>query len=133
MKFGLDTSVVLRLITGEPKPLALAALREVRQRLARQDVLMISDLVISETYFALQHHYRMKKAAALHVIGNFLRLSGIKSSGSATEVLKLTSLATAEPGFVDRLIHAEYLMLDAGMLTFEKLAASLSRVRVLTG
>lgn len=133
MKSGLDTSVVLRLITGEPKLLALVALREVERCLARQDVLMISDLVISETYFALQHHYRMHKSAALKVIGDFLRMSGIETNGAAREVLTTPSLAASRPGFVDRLVHAEYLGFDAGMVTFEKSAAKLSRVRVLTG
>ncbi|MBI1732269.1 MAG: PIN domain-containing protein [Gammaproteobacteria bacterium] len=133
MRIGLDTSVVLRLITGEPKVLALVALREVQRCLARKDVLMISDLVISEIYFALQHHYRANKSAALKILGDFLRMSAMETSAAAKEVLTMPSLATLRPGFVDRLIHAEYLNSGAGMVTFEKSAARLSGVRVLTG
>ena len=54
---GLDTSFLLRLLTGEPESQAeqavaeLDLLREAGQKCA------VSDLVISEAYYALQFHY----------------------------------------------------------------------------
>jgi hypothetical protein len=43
----------------------------------------------------------------------------------------MPKLAVARPGLVDRLIHAEYIRAANEMLTFEKAAARLPRVRVL--
>jgi predicted nucleic acid-binding protein len=131
MRIGLDTSVVLRLLTGEPASLALLAARRVESSLRGGDTVLVSDLVVSEAYFALQHHFGLSKARALEVLGEFLRQSGIEAAGSAGRILGLPNLALARPGLVDRLIHGEYLGVADEMLTFEKAAARLPRARVL--
>lgn len=133
MKTGLDTSVILRLLTGEPDPQARCALAEVKALLERGALLLVSDLVVAEVYFALQHHYAVPKAEALVLIANFLNEKGIQSVGAAASVLAVPNLAKAKPGFVDRLIHAEYTQQSANeMLSFEIAAKRLPGVRVLT-
>jgi predicted nucleic acid-binding protein len=129
MKVGLDTSVVLRLLTGEPEAQARRALAEVRGLTARGVSLLVSDLVASEVYFALQYHYAVPKAEAL---ARFFEESGVHALGTAATVLAARDLATANPGFVDRLIWAEYIRSAGEVLTFEKAAARLPSVRVLT-
>ena len=131
MRIGLDTSVALRLVTGEPEDLALVALAAVEKLLETQHTVTVSDLVASETYFALQHHFRMPKAEALDVLAQFFRASRIKAAGAADEILATPHLATAQPGFVDRMIHAEYVRIADQMLTFEKAARRLPKTRVL--
>lgn len=133
MNAGLDTSVVLRLLTGTPEPLAQCALREVQRLIKQGDILFVSDLVLTEVYFALQHHYGLPKAEALALLSGFLRERGIKTMGAAVAVLATSNLATANPGFVDRLIHAEYRRHAGEMLTFEKAAGRLPGARVLVG
>jgi predicted nucleic-acid-binding protein len=133
MKTGLDTSVILRLLTGEPDPQARCALAEVKALLGQGTILLVSDLVVAELYFALQHHYAVPKAEALTLIANFLNEKGIQSDGAAASVLAVPNLATAKPGFVDRMIHAAYTQQSADeMLSFEKAARRLPGVRVLT-
>jgi hypothetical protein len=51
--------------------------------------------------------------------------------GAAAEVLAVDGLASAKPGFVDRLIHASYAASSAGMATFEKSGGKLDGTRVL--
>jgi predicted nucleic acid-binding protein len=131
MRLGLDTSVLLRLLTGEPEPLAAVAVRRVEARLRAGDTVLVSDLVVSEAYFALQHHYGLSKAHAIAVLREFLRQSGVLSAGGALSILATPNLASAEPGLVDRLIHAEYVRMADEMLTFERSAARLSGARVL--
>jgi hypothetical protein len=92
---------------------------------------IVSDLVASETYFALQHHFGMPKAEALEVLREFFRGSGVRPTGAALDILAVPNLAGSNPGFVDRLIHAEYDRLADEMLTFEKAARALSKTRVL--
>lgn len=132
MKVGLDTSVVLRLLTGEPGEQAQRALEEIQALIQRGASLLVSDLVAAEVYFALQHHYSVPKAEALSLLSNFLSDKYIKSIGAAKAVLAIPNLATARPGFIDRLIHAEYERSAKEMLSFEKAAGRLTRVRVLT-
>lgn len=128
---GLDTSVVLRLLTGEPETLAALAFRTLEKIRRRKHRVIVSDLVASETYFALQHHFGMPKAEALEVLREFFRGSGVRPTGAALDILAVPNLAGSNPGFVDRIIHAEYDRLADEMLTFEKAARALSKTRVL--
>ena len=132
MKVGLDTSVVLRLLTGEPELQARRALAELDALARSGAVPLVSDLVVSEVYFALQYHYGVPKAETLALLARFLNESGVKSLGASAAVLAVPNLATANPGFVDRLIHAEYTISAKEVLTFEKAAGRLPGVRVLT-
>jgi predicted nucleic-acid-binding protein len=131
MSVGLDTSVVLRLLTGTPEDQASRALADIQERICRSEVIVVSDLVVAEAYFALHYHYHVPKADALRLLEAFLAEPGISALGYVTSVLATPNLATANPGFVDRLIHAEYKAKAGRMLTFEKKAARLAAVDVL--
>jgi predicted nucleic acid-binding protein len=129
---GLDTSVVLRLLTGTPDPQAQAALRWLRRARVEGALVVVSDLVVSETYFALQYHFRVPKAEALRQIAQFLASGDVTSEGVAAAVLTTPALATAKPGFVDRLIYQQYLRGGASrMATFEEAARTLPQAQVL--
>ena len=134
MSFGLDTSVVLRLLTGEPTAQARAAIRWLRETQAAGTAVVISDLVASEVYFALQHHYGVPKVEALRQLALFFRSGDVVACGEAAEVLETPRLASAKPGFVDRLIHQQYRRAKvAAMVTFERAARGLPQVCLLEG
>ncbi len=131
---GLDTSVVVRLLTGEPEDLALAAVRYVEDRRQADDRLFISDWVLAESYHALQCHYQVPKAEVLQALRDLLADQLVEGTGDAPAVLEISGLATANPGFIDRVIHRNYLGSGADeLVTFEKAAAKLPNVRVLNG
>ena len=50
----------------------------------------------------------------------------------ALALLAQEGIASAKPGFLDRLIHAEYAELGAPLATFEKAARKLPGTRVLS-
>jgi predicted nucleic acid-binding protein len=128
---GLDTSVVLRLLVGKPEDQSERAI-EFLEILARQgEQPVVSDLVVAETYFALQHHYGVPKSEALHALRGMFIEGEIASSGAADKVLATAGLATAKPGFVDRLIHHAYTQGGGSMATFEHSAKKLPNVRIL--
>lgn len=132
MKAGLDTSVVVRLLMGEPEDLALEAMRHVAERRRAGDRLLVSDLVLAETYYALQHHYCVPKTEVLATLRAFLATPEVETTGEAAKVLETLRLESAKPGFIDRVIHRGYL--GAGgdeLVTFERAARKLSGVRVL--
>jgi predicted nucleic acid-binding protein len=132
MILGIDTSVVLRLLIGEPEAQAREALRWLRETKASGSTPFISDLVASEVYFALQHHFGVSKGEALRQISQFVSSGDVSPDGVLAKVLAVPRLATAKPGFVDRLIHEQYLRGGgAGMVTFERAARTLPGVKVL--
>lgn len=130
-RVGLDSSVVLRLLIGEPIKQAEAAQAFLDELFEAGEKAVISDLVVSEVYFALQYHYQVPKAEALASLAVLFGSGEILASGHADAVLKTKNLAGSKPGFVDRLIHAEYEAQAGGMATFEKKASRLVGVRVL--
>ena len=131
MTVGLDTSVVLRLLTGQPAAQAAAAVAFLDDLQRRGDRAILSDLVVAETCFALQHHYGVKKADALGALHRLFEDGEIQATGGAGEVLATRGLASAKPGFVDRLIHRAYVTGGGRMATFETASAKLPAVVVL--
>lgn len=127
----LDTSVVLRLLVGEPENQAKSALAALEAIAAAGGKAIVSDLVLAETYFALQYHYKVPKRAAIAALADMARADGIQCSAAARSVLSQPGLHAAKPGLVDRLIHAQYQETGAPMLTFEKAAKKLADARVL--
>ena len=131
MNVGLDTSVVLRLLTGEPADLAEKALARVMAVTRTGGRCMVNDLVVSEAYFGLQHHYGMPKAAVLAALADMSQAPGFAFSPSATSLLQTADLERSNPGFIDRLIHADYRQAASGMLTCERAASKLGHVEVI--
>jgi predicted nucleic-acid-binding protein len=131
MMVGLDTSVVLRLLIGEPADQAERAVSYLDELARRGDGAGICDLVVAEAYFALQYHYGVSKRDALDGLRQIFADGEIASLGVAGEGLQSDNLASAKPGFVDRLIHHTYATTSAKTATFEKSAAKLSTAKLL--
>lgn len=128
---SLDTSFVLRLLVATPLDQYYLASRFLREQRVAQGSIHVSDLVLAEAYFALQAFYQMPKADALAAIANFTRHSGVTPTTVARAVLALTNLASAKPGFVDRLIHGTSHAAGHTLVTFEKAAKKLPATVVL--
>ena len=98
MNIGLDTSVVLRLLIGEPEHQARSALHHLEEARRAHKQIFVSDLVMSESYFALQHHYGVPKQTALRALRELLGSHDIivTAQGCALEVLQTPRLASAK-------------------------------------
>ena len=107
---------------------AVAFLDEI---LRRGHQAVVSDLVVAEAYFALQHHYGLSKQESLDGLKCLFADGEIEPLGVVSKVLAVDGLASAKPGFVDRLIHGTYEAEADNMVTFEKTGAKLKSVRVL--
>lgn len=131
IRAALDTSVVMRLLTGQPQELSLLAcsyMAEVEQAGAK---VVVSNLVVLEAYFACQHHYGMPKDAVLAGLQRLLSMPTFVVHPQLLPLLATPGLATAKPGFLDRLIHAEAESARLPLVTFEKTAARLTNTRLL--
>lgn len=117
MNLGLDTSVVLRLLTGEPESLAVVAKQRLEQAHAENDTVIVSDLVLAEAYYALVYHYKKDKDEARQL------LKRMATSGTV-HVEPVHALVALDPaagaGLVDRLILNRYRSMQASTLTFDR-------------
>jgi predicted nucleic-acid-binding protein len=131
IRSSLDTSVVMRLLTGQPLDLAQAArsyMADVERAGAK---VLVSNLVVMEVYHACQHHYGMPKEAVLEGLWKLLSLSTFIVHPHLPNLLSMPGLATAKLGFLDRLIHAEATSARLPLVTFEKAAARLDQTLIL--
>jgi predicted nucleic acid-binding protein len=125
--YAVDTSVVLRLLTGEPIEQAESA----KQALERQPhAVHISALVVGESYFALRHHYHVPHELAVESLLALLTSDRVAAVGGVREAL-IAAHTTQHPGVMDRLILADANTEDCELLTFDKRLATLEGARLL--
>jgi predicted nucleic acid-binding protein len=122
VSIGLDTSVVLRLLTGEPAVDARLARARIERAHAAAEVVLVTDLVLAEAYFALHYHYGLAKEESRAC------LRRMASSGIVT-VIPPEAVSALDPGagagVADRLIHARHRSEGAITLTFDKKMSAL--------
>lgn len=114
---GLDTSVLVRLLTGEPEDQANQAHAYVRRCFASGVRLHVNDLVVAESYHALIYHYDVPKPEAVNALLKLLESPLIQSNGYAVAILR--SYTGKGVGFVDRLIRAQLLEYAERVITLD--------------
>ena len=64
-RFGIDTSIPVRLVTGDPEALFETCVERLTELIQVQSAeIFASNPVIGETYIVLQHHYGVTKPEA---------------------------------------------------------------------
>ena len=127
-RYGIDTSVLVRLLTGElPEDFerCVGSLRGLIEDDGAE--VFASNQVIGEAYVAVQHHYGVSKADARAGLKDVLR-SGLVSPLNGRAVIDALEAADG-PGLFDRLIADEYSRSSVEVLTLDRKMASLPGVR----
>ncbi len=131
MRIAIDTSVLVRILTNKPQPLAAEVISIIEKRIANGDTIVVPNLVLSEAYYAVQHHYGVDKKSALLAL-RFLSLQpGFEFSRLAVNILSIDGLEHLNPGFVDRLICGEQEECNMAILSCEKSFARTSNAEVI--
>jgi predicted nucleic acid-binding protein len=121
---GLDTSVVLRLLIGEPRSQTEVARRRIERALIAGEKVVVTDLVVAEAFHALRHHYSVPETVARGRLREFLgsHVIHVDPAGAGEA---LGSGARGQGGVVDRLIVARHRALGATTVTFDRRQARL--------
>ena len=127
-RFGIDTSVFVRLLTGDPQQDFEYCVGRLRALIDGQGgEVFVSNQVVGETYVAVQHHYGVSKADARAALLDALR-SGLVSPLNGRSVIAALE-AGGGPGLFDRLIVDEYARAGLEVLTLDRKMASLPDTR----
>lgn len=129
-RFGIDTSILVRLLTGDPEVEFARCVRGLA-RLIEEDgaEIFASNQVIGEAYVAVQHHYGVSKPDCRAGLEDVLR-SGLVAPLGGDDTL--TALGqTGGAGLLDRLIAADYSGADLKVLTLDRKMAHLADARLL--
>ena len=129
-RFGIDTSVLVRLLTGDPPAEFNRCAVALRDLIETEDaVILASNQVIAEAYIVVQHHYGVSRADARAGLLDVLR-SGLVAPANGRPVLTAIE-APRSPGLMDRLIANDYRDLGIEALTLDRRMASLPGARLL--
>ena len=126
-RFGIDTSVLVRLLTGEPAAdfdHCVSKLSGLIQEAAAE--IYASNQVIGEAYVAVRHHYGVTKADARSGLRDVLS-SGLVTPLSGDAVME----APHSPGLFDRLITDDYRRAGLETLTLDRRMSGLPQTRLL--
>ena len=127
-RFGIDTSILVRLLTGEPSAdfdYCVTKLSELVQDYAAE--VFASNQVIGEAYVAVQHHYGATKSDARSGLVDVLR-SGLVTPLNGHAVIAALE-ASDSPGLFDRLIADDYRRAGLETLTLDRRMSSIQQVR----
>ena len=129
-RFGIDTSILVRLLTGDPAEGFQRTTLCLRKLVEEDDAeIVVSNQVIVEAYIALQHHYKISKADARGALRSVLR-SGLISPQNGAAVFRALD-AAGGCGLVDRLIVDDYERHELETLTLDDRMARLPAARKL--
>ena len=126
---GIDTSVLVRLITGDPPDIHFHCVEALNELVADGVEVFASNQVIGEAYIAVQHHYGVNRDEARAGLLNALT-SGLVAPLNGRAVLDALE-ASGEPGLLDRLIANDYARSGIDSLTLDRRMASLPGVRLI--
>lgn len=127
-RFGIDASVLVRLVAGEPQAEFERCVETLRSLIEDDGAeIVVSDQVIGEAYIAVQHHYGVSKTDARVGLLDVLR------SGMVAPLNGLAVPAALEAregaGLLDRLITEEYSRVGLEVLTLDRRMATLPAAR----
>lgn len=131
MTYGLDTSVVVRLLMNEPPELAEKASAFVESAIAEGNDFFISDLVASEAYYVLQKYYGKSKALAISDLKAVAASPGFAFSPEALSALNTPEVWKASPGMIDRMIANGYAAKGYVTISCEKSFSKLDLTEVI--
>ena len=130
-RYGIDTSIFVRLLTGDPAKdyeKTRAALEKILSDDPAAEI-EVSNLVIAEAYFALQHHYGVPKDEARAALVSVMTSGLIKPQHGQSVLDALRE--TREPGVLDRLIASDYAAHGLITVTNDRKMGRLPRSRLL--
>jgi predicted nucleic-acid-binding protein len=126
--YGIDTSILVRLLVGQPAADYQACVHRLSAIRAEQpEHITVANIVIAEAYAVLQHHYGLGKTESRTAMISVLT-SGLVEPAHGDAVIEALQ-STKEPGLTDRLIALDYTNQRTTVLTLDRKMAALPGCR----
>ena len=126
LRYGIDTSVLVRLLTRQPPEDFYYCRSRLRELVEDGSEIFASNQVIGEAYVTVQHHYDIPREEVRIALLRVLR-SGLVSPLNGPDVLAILS-ESGQPGLFDRLIADGYRRAGLEVLTLDRRMARLPQV-----
>ena len=127
-RFGIDTSILVRLATGDPEDGFEHCVRKLTTLIEKEDAeVFASNQVVGEAYIALQHHYGVSKTDARSALASVLKSGLVTPLNGAGVFVALETHSGC--GLLDRLIVDDYRRAELATLTLERKMGRLPQAR----
>ena len=120
---GLDSSVLVRLLTGQPPDLYRVARGWVIEAYRQDEPVIATDVALAETWYALKLHYGLPADRVRQALGAMFDSALVQPEPGSGVRDALEEAPGA--GFVDRLLHARHRQLGGTTLTLDEHLAKL--------
>lgn len=121
-RYGIDTSVLVRLLTANPEEAFVRCVRRLQALVDDGAEVFASNQVIGEAYVAVQHHYGIAWTLVRSGLLDVLQ-SGLVKPLNGRAVFAMLESNTG-PGLMDRLIVDDYARADIETLTLDRRMAT---------
>jgi len=130
-RYGVDTSILVRLLTGDPVKDFQKTVKALERVLANEPSaeILVSNQVVGEAYIAVQHHYNVSKSDARSALLTLFS-SGLVAPLNGRSVLQALR-SSGGCGLLDRLIVDDYHHHGLLTLTHDQRMAALPEARKL--
>ena len=125
-RYGIDTSVLVRLLTGQPPKTYVYCERQLTTLVESGTQVCASNQVIGEAYIAVQHHYDVSADDAVSGLLDVLQSGLVAPLGGLQVIAALQE--SRGPGLFDRLIADDYSRAGLETLTLDRKMAALPDV-----
>jgi predicted nucleic acid-binding protein len=105
-RYWVDTTILLRFLTGHPTAQAESAHRLLQKAGAGEVVLDVSPVIVAEAFYTLTSFYKVDRAGAAIQLGLLLRQHGIRVRDGSVVFGALQRLQSTNVGFADALLAA---------------------------
>lgn len=126
--YGIDTSILVRLLTGDPPEVFARCKGHLQSLAGAGDMVFASNQVLGEAYIAVQHHYGVAKNDARDGLLSVLR-SGLVAPLLGRRVVEVLE-ERGGCGLLDRLIALDYDQARLVTLTLDERMGRLPTCRL---
>jgi len=126
-RYGIDTSILVRLLTGDPEEGFNSVVRALTALIDDGAEVFASNQVIGEAYIALQHHYGVSRANARFALATVLTSGLVKPQNGSGVIAAIQTITGCS--LLDRLIADDYRHAELVTLTLDRKMAALPDAR----
>jgi predicted nucleic acid-binding protein len=116
----VDTNVLLRFFCGEPADQAAKAKRLIAQADCGEITLMVTPVVLAETFYTLQSFYQMNSKTIAEKLGLFLSCKGIDADDKDALLGALSLCRHKNAHFADAFLAALASQTKMAVASFDK-------------
>ncbi len=118
-RFWLDTSLVLRLLTGDPPELAQKALEVFRGAEAGKYTLRVHPLVVAEAFYTLRSFYKLPRAEVTQALEELFNREGMEMLEEEAVRQALAEAGRGGLSFVDAFLLVSAQERGEGLATLD--------------